>query len=98
MGRKHIFIVNRDPAFLELLRTLLQDEEDYNVTTTNFVPETFDQIVALEPSLLIIDLSIGEQAGWHLLERLEDEAIARKIPVIVVSTDQRLLNQVKANQ
>ncbi len=98
MGLKHIFIVNRDPAFLELARTLLQDEEGYSVTTTNFVPETFDQIVALQPSLLMIDLTIGEQAEWDLLDRLQDEATTRKIPVIVVSTDPRLLDHAKANQ
>jgi CheY-like chemotaxis protein len=98
MGRRHIFIVNRDPAFLELARTLLQDEEGYSVTTTNFIRETFDQIVALEPSLLIIDLTIGEHAGWDLLDRLQDETITRKIPVIVASTDPRLLDHAKANQ
>jgi hypothetical protein len=70
MGRKHIFVVNGDPAFLEVIRTLLQEHEDYNVTTTNFVPETFDQVVALDPSLLVIDLAVGERARWDLLEHL----------------------------
>lgn len=94
MYRQHIFIVNSDPAFLDLVRVLLQDER-YNVTTTNFVPRTFNQIVALRPALLIIDLAIMEQAGWNLLERLKTEALTTNIPVIVVSTNQRLLDHVQ---
>lgn len=94
---KHIFCINGSPSFLDILRHLLEHEH-YMVTTTNFVPQTFDQIAALQPSLLIIDLSVGQQAGPDLLERLQREAITRKIPVIVVSTDRRLLARARAEQ
>jgi two-component system OmpR family response regulator len=98
VGRKHIVIVNRDPAFLAVSRLLLQEQEDYTVTTTNVVPRTFEQIATLQPSLLMLDLTIGDQAGWELLKHLEAEAITRQIPVIVTATDPRLLDQAKANQ
>lgn len=95
--RKHIFVVNGDPAFLELVRELLQLEE-FNVTTTNFVPRTFAQIGALNPDLLVIDLVIGEQDGWELLERVKYEAVTRDIPVIVTSTDPHLLEIAQQNE
>ena len=41
-GRKHIFAINGSPEFLNIVRELFQ-EEAYNVTTTNFVPNSFDQ-------------------------------------------------------
>jgi CheY-like chemotaxis protein len=88
--RKHIFCINSSPAFLAFLRELLQGEQ-YNVTTTNFVPQTFDQIMASQPDLLIIDLAYGQGAGWDLLAALEQEAITRHIPVIATSTDAALL-------
>jgi DNA-binding response OmpR family regulator len=94
--RKHIFAVNGAVDFLETLRELLQDEK-FNVTTTNYVPETFDQIAALDPDLIIVDLAVGQRAGWDLLERLHEEAATRHIPVLVTSTDQRLLDRVKAD-
>lgn len=97
MHRKHIFIVNGDPHFLELLRELFQDER-YNVTTTNFVPETFDQIEALKPELIIIDLVIGEQAGWELLAQLQDDAVTAKIPVLVTSTNDEYLHIATSNE
>jgi DNA-binding NtrC family response regulator len=70
MGRKDIFFVNGSPDFLDVLRVLLQGE-DYNVTTTNFVPRTFEQIAALRPGLLLVDLVVHRQAGWDLLEQLQ---------------------------
>lgn len=96
MGRSHIFALCGDPNFLNIMRELLQ-EAQYNVTTTNYVPRSFTQIEALQPTLLIVDLAIGERAGWELLERLHAEASTRKIPVIVTSSDQRLLNRAQAS-
>lgn len=95
-GRKHIFAVNGEPDFLDLVRILFQREE-YNVTTTNFVPATFDQIAALDPDLLLVDLVWGERAGWDLLARLHAEARTRGILVVVVSTTPAYLARVEAD-
>jgi two-component system, OmpR family, response regulator VicR len=92
--RQHILAINGDPDFLNILRTLLQDAR-YNVTTTNFVPESFDVIDALQPALLIVDLVIGEREGWDLLERLHREAGTRGIPVIAVSWNDEELDRVR---
>ncbi len=96
MDRKHVFVVNGEPDFLDIMRDLLQGER-YNVTTTNFVPRTFDQIAALRPDLLIVDLAVGERAGWELLERLQAEALTRGVPVVVTSTERRLLERAEAD-
>ena len=95
-GRKHVFVVNGAPEFLNFVRELLQDEE-YNITTTNYVPETFDQIAVLAPDLLVIDLVVGVQAGWDLLDRLQAEAGTRDIPVIITSTVPTLLERAEAD-
>lgn len=90
--RKHIFVINGVPEFLNLMRDVFQDER-YNVTTTNFVPNSFDQIVALQPDALIVDIVVGQQAGWELLERLYAGVSTTGIPVLVVSTAPYLLEQ-----
>jgi len=95
-GRKHVFVVNGASEFLDVVRILLEDES-YNVTTTNFVPKTFDLVLALEPSLIIIDLAIHIQAGWELLERLHNDAMTHGLPVVVVSTNPSFLEKVQAN-
>ena len=95
MRRQHVFVVNGSVEFLDVVRELLQDER-YNVTTTNFVPRTFHQIETAHPSLLVVDLCLGEKAGWDLLTEIRQEAATREIPVILVSTSKRLLEQAEA--
>lgn len=93
--RQHIFVVNGSAPFLDIIRELFQDE-NYNVTTTNFLPGTFSMIEAAKPSLLLVDLVIGEDAGWALLGNLRDGATTHGIPVILVSTTPSLLERAKA--
>jgi DNA-binding response OmpR family regulator len=95
LQRQHIFVVNGSADFLDIVRELLQGEL-YNVTTTNFVPDTFAQIEAAAPSLLIIDLVVGEQIGWSLLAKLHEEATIHQLPIILVSTTPRLLDEARA--
>jgi CheY-like chemotaxis protein len=91
-ARKHIFAINGSPEFLNIVRELFQ-EEAYNVTTTNYVPNSFDQIQALQPDALIVDIVIGQSAGWELLEQLHAGATTTGIPVLVLSTSPHLLQQ-----
>jgi putative two-component system response regulator len=95
MARQHIFVANGSVFVLDLVREILQDER-YNVTTTNYVPNTFDHIQALAPDLLILDLALEERAGWELLARLQADAMTRGVPVIVFSTDPDLLERAQA--
>ncbi len=90
--RKHVFAINGSSEFLDFVRLLFEDE-GYNVTTTNFVPRSFEQISALQPDALIVDVMVGKQAGWDLLERLHAEVATIGIPVLVVSTDPALLER-----
>ena len=92
--RKHIFAINGSPDFLNFIRDLFQ-EEGYNVTTTNYVPTSFEQIETARPDALIVDIVIGQSAGWELLEQLGAHANTVGIPVLVVSTDPRLLVRAK---
>src|SRR5688500_18219578 len=94
--RRHVFAINASPDFLNVVRVQFQDE-GYNVTTTNFAPNSFAQIEALQPDALIIDIAIGQDAGWELLEQLGADADTAGIPVLVVSTDPRLLAQAEAH-
>jgi DNA-binding response OmpR family regulator len=84
-ARPHVFVVNGAPEFLNVMRELLQDEE-YNVTTTNFVPSTFEQVAAEAPDVAILDLAVGQRAGWDLLAALHADAATAGIPVLLVST------------
>jgi CheY-like chemotaxis protein len=92
--RRHLFVINSSPDFLSIVRDLF-DEEGYDVTTSDFAPEVVDQIAALQPDALIVDVAVGETAGWELLERLHAGAATTGIPVLVTSTSFLLLEQAR---
>ena len=92
--RKHVFAINGSPELLNLIRDLFQ-EEGYNVTTTNYVPTSFEQIETAHPDALIVDIVVGQEAGWELLEHLGADANTAGIPVLVVSTNPRLLTRAR---
>ncbi len=91
-GRKHVFVIDGSVEFLNMVRVLFQ-EAGYAVTTTNFAPNSFQQIEALQPDALIIDIALGQQVGWELLEQLRADAHTAGIPALLVSTAPWLLAQ-----
>lgn len=89
---QHVFVIQSEMTFLDVVRELLVDER-YHVTTTDFLPRTFDAIAAVQPDLVILDLMFGQQAGWDLLVQLTDTVVTRDIPIIVTTTDANLLRR-----
>ena len=90
--RKHVFAVNSSPDFLLIVRELLE-AEGYAVTTSEFAPNVFTRIVMRQPDALVIDVAVGEEAGWDLLRRLHAEPATTDIPALVTSTSPELLEQ-----
>jgi DNA-binding response OmpR family regulator len=85
-GRKHILVVNDDPAILQLFDELLS-EEGYRVTLDNFsrqTQEVYENIREHRPDLVILDFIIGnEGGGWQLLQVLEMDRTTRDTPLII---------------
>src|SRR5919107_594801 len=92
--RQHVFAVNSSPDFLLMIRELLEDE-GYAVTTSDFEPNVFTRIVMRQPDALVIDVAVGEAAGWDLLRRLHTEPATTRTPALVTSTSPELLEQAR---
>jgi CheY-like chemotaxis protein len=85
----HILVLNSSKGFLDLMRTLLQ-EEGYRVSTENKAHETTDDIASLNPDLLIIDFVwANDDAGWRLLQTLKLDPRTKQIPAILCTTGVR---------
>jgi DNA-binding response OmpR family regulator len=93
-GRKHVFVVNGSPDFLNMMRELLQDER-YNVTTTNFVPSIADMIVAAAPDAVVVDLIAHQLSGWDLLGSLRASDLPSHVPILIVSTSEPALEKAR---
>ena len=84
--RPRVAVINDDTAFLELMRDLLEEEENYEVLICKEWDNAYHFVVEAQPDLLIQDIRIGgEEHGWTILNLLTLDPRTRPIPIIVCS-------------
>ncbi len=78
-------VVEDNQETTELLRTTLADYGIDSVTATNGA-EALERLTETSPSVIILDLMLPVMNGFTFLERLQDDPLWRKIPVIVYTS------------
>ena len=82
--KAHILIIDDDPAILEMMRMVLEQEGDYRVTTNEMVYENIADIERLQPDLILLDLLMqGREGGWTLLQKLKLHRPTKDIPIVL---------------
>lgn len=99
-ARKHILVVNDEPAILHLFRDLLGDE-GYRVSLDKFeraIEELRETVIELQPDLVILDFIIGgEHKGWQLLQVLKMDRATREIPIIVCTAAAKQITELTSH-
>jgi two-component system, OmpR family, response regulator len=85
--RPHICVINDNPAFLDLMAAILDDEAGYEVTTLDGARTSIDDIAAREPQLLVVDLLLGGASGWEIVTLARADARLADTAIIVCSAD-----------
>jgi CheY-like chemotaxis protein len=84
--RARIAVINDDTTFLDLMRELLEVEEDYEVYICKEWDGAYEFVKSKQPNLIIQDIRIGgEENGWTILNLLTLDPVTRPIPIIVCS-------------
>jgi len=84
--RARVAVINDDTAFLDLMRDLLEQEEDYEVLICKEWNNAYQFVLDQQPDLVIQDIRIGgEEHGWTILNLLTLDPRTRPIPIIVCS-------------
>src|SRR5882724_4933812 len=84
--RARIAVINDDTTFLDLMRDLLEEEENYEVLICREWDRVYEFVKAEQPDLVIQDIRIGgEEHGWSILNLLTLDPESRPIPLIVCS-------------
>jgi CheY-like chemotaxis protein len=84
--RARIAVINDDTDFLDLMRDLLENEENYEVAVCKEWDSAYQFVRKAQPDLVILDIRIGgEEHGWTILNLLTLDPATRPIPAIVCS-------------
>lgn len=83
MPGKTIMIADDDPAILDALEMLLQDE-GYNVVTSSN-GDTFQKVNETLPDLLLLDIWMSGEDGREVAKVLKKEKSTKHIPIVMIS-------------
>lgn len=86
-----IAVVDNDDAFLDLMDDVLT-EDGYRVVVERASERVIAMLAHEQPSLLILDLRMGEHgSGMALLRLLRGAEETASLPILIGSADQRFL-------
>jgi CheY-like chemotaxis protein len=86
MSRATILVVDDDPDFVEIMRTVLE-ANDYRVVTAANGDQALAQVKAQQPDLMLLDIMMSTVLdGLYVSEQLAQDPVAKDIPVIMVSS------------
>ena len=86
MQSANILVVDDDPDFVEIMRTILESH-GYNVITAANGKQALDQVKANHPDLMLLDIMMSTVLdGLNVSEQLAQDPDARYMPVVMVSS------------
>jgi CheY-like chemotaxis protein len=86
MSSARILVVDDDPDFVEIMRTILESN-DYQVLTASNGQQALSQVKAQRPDLMILDIMMSTVLdGLDVSEQLAKDPDAKFMPVIMVSS------------
>lgn len=92
----HVYVVNSDSDFLEMIAELLADKR-VRVTLEQMRPNvaiTLENLRLAQPNLLLLDVVPFRSDAELLLESMETEETLRGVPVLLASTTTGFAEQV----
>jgi CheY-like chemotaxis protein len=94
---QHIVVINDEPVLLGLMREVLEDE-GFRVTIDAFseagIALALARIAEAQPDLVIIDVLIrGEMLGWQLVQVLRVQPATARLPIIVCTAANTIVQQ-----
>jgi DNA-binding NarL/FixJ family response regulator len=79
-------IVDDNGLFLDAARVLLEREGLTVVGVAETGAEAIRQAAELRPDVVLVDISLGEESGFDLAERLVEDGLGHGAVVILIST------------
>lgn len=79
-----IVMIDDDPAFLDIMARTIR-AEGFDVRTAGDAESGWRLIQELKPAVITLDLSLPDQHGWILFERIKEDPDVCNIPVVIIS-------------
>jgi len=82
---KHILVVDDEASLRELASICLEDIGGWDVSTAESGSEALLIANSLSPDAILLDVSMPEMDGFHCYEKLQENSITQRIPLILLT-------------
>lgn len=90
--REHILVIDDDEKITSMLRRSLAFE-GYSVTTANNGADGLKQMLAMEPTLLILDVMMPQMDGWEVCRRVRESGST--VPILMLTAKDEIADKVR---
>ena len=84
VAEKHVLIVEDEPDFADLLRSILMNA-GYTVATAYNCEDALSQVHRTRPDVITLDMQMPRESGAMFYRKLKRDEKFRDIPVVVVT-------------
>jgi CheY-like chemotaxis protein len=84
MNKKKIFLIDDEPAFIEMIKVRLE-ANNYEVITAFNGKEAMEKIEHDKPNVILLDISMPQMNGYQICERLKQGEKTADIPIILLT-------------
>jgi len=81
---KHVLVVEDEPDFAALLRSILT-KAGYTVATTYYCDQALSVVRDTRPDIITLDMQMPGKSGAFLYRKLKADKALQNIPVVVVT-------------
>jgi DNA-binding response OmpR family regulator len=92
-----ILVLDDDPSILTIVQFLLESE-GVRIMTCDTPNELHQQLAATAPSLLVMDVRMGDVSGIELARELRTLPAYRDLPIVLISADTEARTQEQARR
>ena len=84
-NQARILVIDDDPVSVEATKTVLESK-NYQVITASDGDEGFQRAQEVKPDLILLDIIMPTQDGFHVCEQIKGNPQLADIPVIILTS------------
>jgi len=85
MGKKKVMVIDDEPDFLSIVKTNLEETNNYEVKTLSSAKNLISEVYSFEPDVILLDMLMPAVGGVEACAMLNDDPVGKNIPIIIIS-------------
>lgn len=96
MEKKKVMVIDDEVDFLKITKINLEETGSYDVLASSSSKDIVSNVLNFKPDIILLDLLMPGVDGMDILKMLNENPLAKNIPVIILSALSKDADKLKA--